>query len=189
YAPHGSSFALRPPHLRVCSSLNELGTSHLPERGEDVATLTPDACPSACDGSRRPRFERARREVRPECGSRHSRVGLLPGDGAGATRQHPARTGEVTRVSVRVTLEIVLMLGLGLPERPRRRHLGDHLAGPETRGLDVGDRVLGDTTLLVVEVEDRGAIAQSDVVALAVERRRVVDLEEELQQLAIRGLL
>src|SRR5438477_8961933 len=127
-------------------------------------------------------------------GSADSRVGLtgvscLPGHGTGSARQHPARTCEVTRVSVRVTLEIVLMLGLGLPERPRRRHLGDHLAGPQPRGLGVGDRVLGDTTLLVVEVEDRGAIAQSDVVALAVERRRVVDLEEELQQLAIRGLL
>src|SRR5438876_12415002 len=86
----------------------------------------------------------------------HSR---LPRDGAGAARQHPARTCEVTRVSVRVTLEIVLMLGLGLPERPRRRHLGDHLAGPETRGLDIRDRVPGDATLLVVEIEDRRAIA------------------------------
>ena len=81
------------------------------------------------------------------------------------------------------------MLGLGLPERPGRRHLGHDLAGPEARGLDIGDRVLGDAALLVVEVEDRRAVAHADVVPLAVQRRRVVDLEEELEQVAVRGLL
>jgi hypothetical protein len=71
---------------------------------------------------------------------------------------------------------------------PYPRHdLGDDLAGPEPGGLDVGDRVLGHETLLVVDVEDRRAIARTDVVSLAIHRRRVVDLEEELEQLP-RGL-
>ncbi len=81
------------------------------------------------------------------------------------------------------------MLGLGLPERAGGLDLGDDLAGPEARGLDVGDRVLGDPALLVVDVEDRRAVAQADVVPLPVQRRRVVDLEEELEQVAVRGLL
>ena len=81
------------------------------------------------------------------------------------------------------------MLGLGLPEGSGRRDLGDHLAGPQAGRVDVGDRVFGDALLLVVEVEDRRAVAGADVVALAVLRRRVVDLEEELEQVAVRDLL
>ena len=81
------------------------------------------------------------------------------------------------------------MLGLRFPERPRGRHLGHDLPRPETGGLDVGDRLLRDASLLVVQIEDRRAIARSDVVALPVERRRVVDLEEELEQIPVRGLL
>jgi hypothetical protein len=81
------------------------------------------------------------------------------------------------------------MLGLGFPERPRLSYLGDDLSGPEPRRFDVGDRVLCDAPLSFVEVEDRGAIAHAHVVALTVQRRRIVDLEEELEQVSIRGLL
>src|SRR3954468_18012814 len=66
----------------------------------------------------------------------------LAGDRVGPAGQHPPGAHEVARVSVRVALEIVLMLRLGLPERPRRRPLRDHSPRPETRRLDVGDRVL-----------------------------------------------
>jgi hypothetical protein len=79
------------------------------------------------------------------------------------------------------------VLGLGLPEVPDRGDLGDDLPRPQAGGLHVGDRVLGDLLLLVARVEDRRAVAQAHVVALAVERRRVVDLEEELQQCPERG--
>ena len=78
------------------------------------------------------------------------------------------------------------MLGLGLPERPGGDDLGDHLARPQSRGVHVGDRVLGDPALLLVGVEDRRPVAGADVVALAVLRRRIVDLEEELEQVAER---
>src|SRR5262249_23024499 len=50
-------------------------------------------------------------------------------------------------------------------------------------------RVLGDPLLLVAGVEDRRAVAAADVVALPVLRRRVVDLEEELEQVAERDEL
>jgi hypothetical protein len=38
--------------------------------------------------------------------------------------------------------------------------------------------------LFITRVEDRRAIAGASIVALAIERRRVVNLEEEFQQLA-----
>ena len=47
-----------------------------------------------------------------------------------AARQGPARPWEVAGVAVRVGLQVVLVLWLGLPERPRRGHFGDDLAGP-----------------------------------------------------------
>ena len=99
-----------------------------------------------------------------------------------ALRQLPVRPREVAGVAPREALEIVLVLGFGLPEIARRRHLGDDLARPQPRGLDVGDGVQRDALLLVVGVEDRRAVAGADVVALPVLRRRIVDLEEELQQ-------
>src|SRR5271166_4533032 len=95
----------------------------------------------------------------------------------------------MARVPVRVPLEVVLVLGLGLPERAGRRHLGDHLARPKAGRVDVGDRVLGDLLLLVAEVEDGRPVAGPDVVALPVPRGRVVHLEEEVQQVPVGDLV
>jgi hypothetical protein len=81
-------------------------------------------------------------------------------------------------------LQVVLVLRLGLPEVTRGGHLGHHLAGPQARGVDVGDGVERHAALLVARVEDGRAVAQAHVIALAVLRARVVQLEEELEQLA-----
>ena len=48
-----------------------------------------------------------------------------------------------------------------------------------------GDHVLGDRLLVRRVVEDRRPVLGADVMALAVERRRVVDREEDLEQLAV----
>ena len=77
------------------------------------------------------------------------------------------------------------MFRFGLPEITRRNHFGDHLAGPQARSIHVGDRVFGNPLLLVAGIENRRAIAAADVVALAIARARVVDLEEELENLSI----
>jgi hypothetical protein len=82
-------------------------------------------------------------------------------------------------------LEVVLVLGLGLPERDRLADLGHDLAGPQARRVDVGDRVLGDPALLLARIEDLRAVAGAEVVALAILRGRVVDLEEELEDVAV----
>ena len=99
--------------------------------------------------------------------------------------QHPVRAREVAGVAVLVALQVVLVLRLGLPERTGWGDLGDDLAGPEPGGVDVVDVVLGDPALLLIEVEDRRPVSHAVVVPLAVQRRRVVDLEEELEQLAV----
>src|SRR5207249_2818566 len=86
-----------------------------------------------------------------------------------APRQLPVWPDEVAGVAIGIALEIILMLGLGLPEFADGRDFGDHLAGPQMRCLDIGDNVFGDPLLLVSGVEDRRAIARSHVVALAIE--------------------
>src|SRR5690606_17463508 len=104
---------------------------------------------------------------------------------ARAARQLPVRSHEVAGVTLGVALQVILVLGLGLPEISRRRHFGDHLAGPDAGGIDVGDGVLGDRALLRRGGEYRRAIGTAAVIALPVRRRRVMDLEEELQQFAV----
>ena len=74
----------------------------------------------------------------------------------------------MTGVAVRIVLEVVLMLRFGLPEIARGCNFGDDATGPKTRRLDVCDGVLGDATLLVVQVVDRRAIARPAVVALTI---------------------
>src|SRR5919106_4558113 len=83
-------------------------------------------------------------------------------------RQDPVGPHEVTRIAVGIPLEVVLMLRLGFPERTCRRHFGHELSRPPARSVYVSDRFLGNAALFVVEVEDGGAIALSNVVALAV---------------------
>jgi len=77
------------------------------------------------------------------------------------------------------------MLRFGFPERTGRCHLGYHLARPEAGGLDIGDRVLRNSLLLFTRIEDRRPVAHPDVVALAIAGCRVVNLEENLEQLSI----
>src|SRR3954451_25191495 len=73
---------------------------------------------------------------------------------------------------------------LPLPEVARRREFRDDLARPQARGLNIGDRVLGNAPLLIRGVEDCRTVAQADVIPLPVLRGGIVNLEEERQQVA-----
>src|ERR1700722_16097667 len=53
----------------------------------------------------------------------------------------PIRAHEVARVPVRIMEQVVLMLGLRLPEGAGRLDFGYDLTRPNARGIDVGDRV------------------------------------------------
>src|SRR5688572_32228542 len=77
------------------------------------------------------------------------------------------------------------MLWLGLPERACGLDLGDDAARPKLRRVDVGDRVLGNVALRVRKIVDARSIRRADVVALAVLRRRIVNLKEEFEQVAV----
>ena len=87
-------------------------------------------------------------------------------------------------VAIWVAFQVILVLALRLPKIASGRKLGHHLARPQPRGFDVGDCVSRDALLLLTGVEDRRPVARAAVVALPVGSRRVVDLEEELQQVA-----
>ena len=66
----------------------------------------------------------AGRRVEARTTGRPLRRGLAAG-------QRPVRPHVMARVAVRILLQVVLVLGLGLPERPRRLHLGDDLGRPQ----------------------------------------------------------
>src|ERR1700746_2528265 len=94
----------------------------------------------------------------------------------------------MTGVTVRITFEIILVLGFGLPKIARVTAFGNNLAGPEVCSPDCGDCVFGDPPLLVAGIEDRGTIARAPIIALTVECGRIVDLKEKLQQRSVIGL-
>ena len=109
----------------------------------------------------------------------------LTGLRLGPTRQFPVWPDEVASVAVRETLQIILMLGLSLPEGTGGGYFRHHLARPQARSVDVGDGVFCDALLFVVHVEDGRPITGAYVVALPVARGGIMDLEEEFDQRAI----
>ena len=56
----------------------------------------------------------------------------------------------MTGVAVRIALQVILMLGLRLPERTNGLHFRHHLAGPDARSIDIGNRILGYALLRLV---------------------------------------
>ena len=64
--------------------------------------------------------------------------------------------------------QIILVLGLSLPERTSRRNLSHDFTWPEPGGLHVGDCSFGDALLFVARTEDRRAIAEPDIITLTI---------------------
>src|SRR5207237_5305040 len=92
---------------------------------------------------------------------------------------------EVAGVSAGVLLQVLLMIVLRRPERAGGNDLGDDFPFPLPRARHLILHALGDLSLLLVVVEDRGAVLGADVVALAVERRRVVHAEEVAEEVLV----
>jgi hypothetical protein len=63
--------------------------------------------------------------------------------------------------------------------------LSNDLAGPEAVGLEVSNRVHPALTPLVGRVEDLSAVVRAGLLALTVLGRRVMDMEEELEDVPI----
>ena len=69
--------------------------------------------------------------------------------------KEPVGTREVTAVTPRSLLKIILMLRLCLPEVPDQLDLCDNLALPKAGRIHVGYGFFGDALLLVVDIVDR----------------------------------
>ena len=80
---------------------------------------------------------------------------------------------------------VVLVVVLGAVEGFERDDLGDDFVLPGVGGIELRDVGFGDALLIVVGVEDGGAVGGADVGALAVERGGVVDGEEDAEELAV----
>src|SRR5438132_12251408 len=93
---------------------------------------------------------------------------LLSGNYAVSDRAGDAGTAEPA-VAVRVLREVLLVVRLGVVERPGRRDLGRDLAvaGALQLCLEHVARRLGGRALRVVGRVDRGAVLRAGVVALA----------------------
>jgi hypothetical protein len=85
-----------------------------------------------------------------------------------------------------VVTQVVLIVSPGLPERPGLGDPGDDRGGPHAGGVGVGERLLGDLALIVARIEDLGTVVGTDDRLAKV---RPVDLEEELEDVAVGGLL
>ena len=73
----------------------------------------------------------------------------------------------VAGIAVRITLQIILVLRLSLPEVACGNKFGDDFPGQKTRCFDIGDRI-SNLFLLVVLVEDCGAVARTAIGSLDV---------------------
>ena len=104
-------------------------------------------------------------------------VGLERGD-LGAVADHD--------VGVVGILEgVVLVVVLGAVEGFERDDLGDDAVLPGVGGVELRDVGVGDALLIVVGVEDGGAVGGAGVRTLAIECGGVVDGEEDAEELAV----
>jgi hypothetical protein len=83
---------------------------------------------------------------------------------------------------------MVLMFWLGLPEGTGWSDFRHNLSGPKPGSFYVRDRLVSDPLLFLAGVENGRTLAPPSIVALAIQRGRVVDLEKEFQKLAIAEL-
>lgn len=90
---------------------------------------------------------------------------------------------ELAVALVRVAREVFLVIVLSRVERVNGRNFGHNRVIPELGSGDVGDFVLGDSFLLRRVIEDGRAVLCAHVIALAIERRRVMDGEEHVEQI------
>ena len=84
---------------------------------------------------------------------------------------------------------VILVIGFGGIEGLERDNLGDDSAGEDFGLIELGDVGLGDSFLLVVGVEDRGAILRAGIGALPIEFGGIVsDGEEDAEKFSVGDL-
>src|SRR4051812_41282357 len=122
--------ARRSPNARAAAaSLADTSGRWSDERGAGKSELRQRA--DSEHGAGRAHGERTWRSGDRQLRPPHGRAGTPDLRGGLAVRQRPARPREVAVVALRVALEVVLVLALGLPERDGLADLGHHRAGPQ----------------------------------------------------------
>src|SRR6476660_2443251 len=185
---------------RLAHPRSLLGRPGTPERARrqliDSDQLTSCGCGCSTAASTRwprccPAYERRfRRHTRRDTAGASLFVERAVGAGCVLpVRRSPVRPDVMAGVAVGIAFQVVLVFRFRFPEWSSCGDLRDHLARPQAGGVDISDGLLGDPLLVVAGVEDGRPIACSKVIALAVLRRRIVNLEEELEQIPVRDLL
>ena len=90
---------------------------------------------------------------------------------------------------VGVVVREVLVVILGAVEAFERRHFCDDRLRKCIRGTELRDICSRDALLVVIHVEDCGAVGRADVGSLPVELRGVVNRKEDAEKLAVGDLL
>jgi hypothetical protein len=85
-----------------------------------------------------------------------------------------------------ISREVLLVVSLRLVERCDVRDLGDDRIFPEFRRRELRAHRLGNPALLGRLGEDHGTVLRADVVALAILRRRIVNREKHIEEVAVR---
>ena len=83
---------------------------------------------------------------------------------------------------------VVLMIALCGMERAERFKRGDDRPREVVRLVQFANLGGGDLPLLVAGCKDRGAILRANIVPLAIELRRIVGVEEDVEQLFLANL-
>src|SRR5438128_9128949 len=96
------------------------------------------------------------------------------------------RPNIVAVISPRNSLQIILMIVLGRPELGRRDDLRHDRFLPLRLPLRFG--ALSGLPLLLIVVEDRRTVLRSAVVSLLIQRRRVMQTEEVIEDLVVADL-
>src|SRR3954466_11068797 len=96
-----------------------------------------------------------------------------------------SRPQVVARVAGRIALQVVVVIVLGGPEISRADDLCRDWPRPLARLVHFVLHSLRSLSLLRVVHEDRGAVLRADVVALTIGGRRIVQTEEEPQDLFV----
>src|SRR5262249_51214980 len=100
----------------------------------------------------------------------------------------PPAGGAIEAVADRVLAVVVLVVLLGRIERRRRDDLGDDRLLEGLRALERVARCLGRAALRLVGDEDRAAVLVAGVAELAIARRRVDVVPEDVDQLLVADL-
>ena len=85
-------------------------------------------------------------------------------------------------VPVWIFFQIILVFWLGFPERTSGRDFRYDLARPKPRRLDIRDGVFSSPFLFGTGIINSRTVARARVVALAVARSGIVNLEKEFEQ-------